>query len=109
MSTIKAGAVMGGTIWLADMLLRPMFGVSGAQEFFLFLVEGAAAILVYNSLKSQTGAAAPQSRMIIDSLLAGFIIYLGNDIFRPLVSGNEIFKFFLDGLFVYWAIQFVNF
>ena len=105
--TLVGGALMGGAIYLLDVLLRPQFA-SGGMELILFLMEGVACDFIYGIIeKSNVDGKFGDNVSVRKSITAGVTIWI-TDIFLRTSNftgaGTEMIKFFIQGFIVMFAL-----
>lgn len=100
------GLMMGGAIFMTDLLLRPNLAASGMMEILLFFAEGAICDLVYDAM-SGCGSGGKMfgigNLSLKKSALGGLTIWLSDFFLRPqVVTGafSEIVKFLIQGMLV---------
>lgn len=103
---LLSGLLMGGVIYLGDILLRPNFA-QGGMEVILFGIEGLLCDIAYGVINGGSFAGMMQDISIKKSISAGLTIWI-TDFFLRTQSfagmGMEFIKFFLQGLIVYMVI-----
>ena len=104
-----AGGILGASIFMLDLALRPMLG-QGFGEFLRFTLEGAAALVIDNQL-SEYGYnhdnRVKKTYGIKNILLSSLTIHFSDFILRPQLVGGmgmEIAKFFIQGNLVHFVI-----
>lgn len=99
------GLLMGGAIFAADMLLRPMLATSNLMQILLFFVEGIACDIVYAATCRCGGGSGDflSGINLKRSAIAGVVIWITDFILMPQVATgfmNEMLKFGIQGLIV---------
>lgn len=98
------GLLMGGAIFAADMLLRPMLATSNLMQILLFFIEGIACDIVYTATCGCASSSDFLSGINLKrSAIAGTVIWITDFILMPQVATglmNEMFKFGIQGLIV---------
>lgn len=106
---IVSGTIMGVTIGVMDMALRPRLSV-GIMEVFMFMVEGAVCYGVYAMLNpSELTSYSWQfdGKFLKNSAVAGLVVWLTDFFVKPAqVSGPgaEYVKFLIQGMIVYFSL-----
>jgi hypothetical protein len=97
-----SGLVMGGVIYVGDLLLRPNFA-AGGMEMILFGIEGMICDIAYGVINGGSLEGMFKDISIKKSISAGLTIWITDMFLRPETftgMGTELIKFFIQGFIV---------
>lgn len=104
------GLLMGGTIYLLDIFLRPGLATSNVMEILLYFVEGVGCDFVYRYMGRPEGSTGcSMSLDVKKSVMAGVTIWISDIFLRPqMFNGlmSEMIKFGIQGLLVMLVFNF---
>ena len=108
MPAMLTGLVMGGGIFIMDMVLRPNLG-EGFAELARFLIEGTGCAMIYAYMENEDGLPYgdgndwKQDKGIRLTLTSAITLYFTDMFLRPEIVrgiGSESMKFILQGIIV---------
>jgi hypothetical protein len=100
---IVSGILMGGVIYLGDLLLRPQFAAGAGMEVILFMIEGLFCDVAYGVINGGSLAGFLHEVSLKKSISAGLTIWVTDFFLRPQNfsgMGMEFIKFALQGFIV---------